>query len=156
MQHLTTLSTGHSQLPTSQQLWSLEVSAVWMGSDLTALPSSPGQRGKPWSGMSRAGTLLRPATYACMSSSRAGSLADHAAERKRSLYEELSITHIFQPIAFESTGVFGQDALDFFYDLAQRSRCITHDPLTYLKLCQKISVCMQNFNAVSINGCCTV
>ena len=91
-----------------------------------------------------------------MSSSRAGSLADHAAERKRSLYEELSITHIFQPIAFESTGVFGQDALDFFYDLAQRSRCITHDPLTYLKLCQKISVCMQNFNAVSINGCCTV
>ena len=91
-----------------------------------------------------------------MSSSRAGSLADHAAERKRSLYEELSITHIFQPIAFESTGVFGQDALDFFYDLAQRSRCIMHDPLTYLKLCQKISVCMQNFNAVSINGCCTV
>ena len=37
-----------------------------------------------------------------------------------------------------STGVFGQDALGFFYDLAQRSRCITHDPLTYLKLCQKL------------------
>ena len=91
-----------------------------------------------------------------MSSSRAGSLADHTAERKRSLYEELSITHIFQPIAFESTGVFGQDALDFFYDLAQRSRCITHNPLPYLKLCQKISVCMPNFNAVSSNGCCTV
>ena len=66
MQDLTTLSTGHSQLPTSQQLWSLEVSAVWMGSDLTALPSSPGQRGEPWSGMSRAGTLLRPPTYACL------------------------------------------------------------------------------------------
>jgi hypothetical protein len=44
-----------------------------------------------------------------MASSQAGSLANFAAFRKRALYDELSATHTFQPIAFKSTGVFGED-----------------------------------------------
>ena len=84
-----------------------------------------------------------------MSSSRLGLLAI-AATKKRDLYVELSICHIFQPIAFESTGVFGQDALDFFHDLASHMRTLTNDPLTYLKLCQQISVGIQNYNTTSI------
>ena len=93
-----------------------------------------------------------------MSSSRLGLLANQAATKKRDLYAELSICHIFQPIAFESTGVFGQDALDFFHDLANRTRTrtLTNDPLAYLKLCQRISVCIQNYNTTSILGCCTL
>ena len=89
-------------------------------------------------------------------STQAGSLANFAASRKRALYDELAVTHIFQPIAFESTGVFGQDAPDFFHELSRRSRLLTNDPLSYLKLCQRISVCMQNYNAVSIKGSCIV
>ena len=88
-----------------------------------------------------------------MSSSHAGRLADFAATRKRETYKELSISHHFQPIAFESTGAFGQDALEFVSDLARRSRLITNDPLSYLKICQQISVCIQNFNTISILGC---
>ena len=91
-----------------------------------------------------------------MASSQAGSLANFAASKKRALYDELAITHIFQLIAFESTGVFGQDALGFFHKLSRRSRLLTNDPLSYLKLCQRISVCMQNYNAVSIKGSCIV
>ena len=57
-----------------------------------------------------------------LSSSRAGLVTDHAATKKRALYAELSTCHHFLPIAFESTGAFGQDALDFVYDLAKRCR----------------------------------
>ena len=88
-----------------------------------------------------------------MSSARAGMLADHAADRKRETYRDLLPSHCFMPIALESTGVFGQDALDFIHDVAKRSRLITSDPLSYLKICQCISVCIQNFNAMSILGC---
>ena len=89
-----------------------------------------------------------------MSSSQHELLANHAATKKRDLYGELF--HIFQPITFESTGVFGQDALDFFHDLANRTHTLTNDPLAYLKLCQRISVCIQNYNTTSILGCCTL
>ena len=91
-----------------------------------------------------------------LSSSRAGLLADHAATKKRVLYAKLSTCPHFLPNAFESTGALGQDALDFVYDLAKRCRRLSYDPLSYLKLCQRISVCIQNFNAISILGCCTV
>ena len=44
-------------------------------------------------------------------------------------------------------------ALEFVSDLARRSRLITNDPLSYLIICQQISVCIQNFNTISILGC---
>ena len=88
-----------------------------------------------------------------MSSARAGMLADHAADRKRETYRDLLPSYCFIPIALKSTGVFGQDALDFICDVAKRSRLITNDPLSYLKICQHISVCIQNFNAMSFLGC---
>ena len=88
-----------------------------------------------------------------LSSTQAGKLADAAAIKKRETYQEMATCHHFQPIAFETTGAFGQDALDFIGDLAKRIRQISHDPLSYLKICQRISMCIQNFNAVSILGC---
>ena len=93
-----------------------------------------------------------------LSSSRVGLLADHAATRKRALYAELSTCYHFLVIAFASTGAFGHDALDFVYDLAKCCCRLSYDPLSYLKLSQRIrlSVCIQNFNAISILGCCTV
>ena len=75
-----------------------------------------------------------------LSSSCAGLLAGHAATKKWALYAELLTCHQFLPIAFESTGAFGQDAPDFVHDLGKRSRRLSHDPLSYLKLCQRISV----------------
>lgn len=62
-----------------------------------------------------------------MSSSQVRLLANHAATKKQDLHAELSVCHIFQPITFEATGVFGQDALDFRHDdLATHTRTLTH------------------------------
>ena len=83
----------------------------------------------------------------------AGIVADRAAASKRILYSDLCQSHIFVPIAIESSGSFGKDALDFLHDLSRRIRQKSKDPQSYLKLCQKISVCIQRFNSVSVLGC---
>ena len=38
-----------------------------------------------------------------------GLVAERAARRKRDVYKDLPATHVFIPIAFELTGVFGND-----------------------------------------------
>ena len=88
------------------------------------------------------------------SSIQAGAVAEKAAAIKCRHYADLRSSHYFVPLAFESSGVFGQDALSFFKDLACRSRAITQDPLSYIKLCQRVSVTIQNFNTASILGTC--
>ena len=93
-------------------------------------------------------------TYLPLSSSAMGLVADRAADKKRSIYRDLASSHIVMPVALESSRVLGRDALDFLSNIARRSKSLTKDPLTYLKLCQQISVCVQNFNCASIMGCC--
>ena len=84
-----------------------------------------------------------------------GALADMAAQRKLETYKDISQSHVFIPVALESTGAFGSHASDFFHQLAARIRSVSNDPLEYLKLCQRISICIQNFNCASILGCCS-
>ena len=84
-----------------------------------------------------------------------GLVADMAASRKLDKYQEISRSHCFIPVAVETTGAFGKDAIDFLHQLASRMRSQSKDPLEYLKLCQRLSVCIQNFNCVSILGCCS-
>ena len=66
-----------------------------------------------------------------MASREAGSVANLAVPKKCNLYNELSNNHHFQPIAFESTGAFSSDALDFIHDLAKLACLIqvTHCPI---------------------------
>ena len=93
-------------------------------------------------------------TYLPLSSSASGLVADRAADKKRSIHRDLASSHIVVSVALESSGVLGRDALDFLTNIARWSKSVTKDPLTYLKLCQQISVCVQNFNCASIMGCC--
>ena len=83
----------------------------------------------------------------------AGFVVNCAAASKRLLYSDLCQSYTFIPIAVESAGSIEKDALDFLHDLGRRTRSKTKDPLSYLKLCQKISVCIQRFNSVSVLGC---
>ena len=86
----------------------------------------------------------------------AGIVADRAAYSKRLLYSDLCQSYIFIPFAVESAGSFGKDALDFLSELGRRTRLKTKDPLSYLKLCQNLSMCIQRFDTVFILGCsCT-
>ena len=83
------------------------------------------------------------ASNLALDSTRAVAVADKAATAKRRLYSELCTSHHFVPVVLESTGVFGQDAAACFKDLGKRTRTHTGDPLSYLKLCQRISVIIQ-------------
>ena len=44
----------------------------------------------------------------------AGAVANKAEERKKAKYAELATTHLFIPLAVETTGVFGSEARAFF------------------------------------------
>ena len=87
------------------------------------------------------------------SSKGAGFVANRAAASKRLLYSDLCQSYSFIQIAVESAGSIGKDALDFLHDLGRCTRSKTKDPLSYLKLCQKISILIQRFNSVSVLGC---
>ena len=82
-----------------------------------------------------------------------GIVADMAPQKKWGVYEEISRTHIFVPMAVETSGVFGKEALKFVHGLASRIRSVSNYPLEYLRFCQRISACIQNFNCASILGC---
>ena len=92
-------------------------------------------------------------TYSSLAVSGAGLVANCAESRKKDLYRHLEPTHIFIPIGLETTGVFGNEALAFFKDLASRLRIRSNDSQSFLHLCQRISVIVQKFNAMSILGC---
>ena len=70
---------------------------------------------------------------------------------------EICIIYIYIYIyTVETTGSFSEDTIAFLHELANRIRSQTHDPLQYIKLCQRLSICVQNFNCASIMGCCTL
>ena len=79
-----------------------------------------------------------------------GRVTDMATHRKKDIYLDLARNHLFVPVAVETTGSFGEDTVAFLHELANRIRSQTHDPLQYIKICQRFSICVQNFNCASI------
>ena len=98
----------------------------------------------PWLGMSP--------TYLSLASSGASRVANLAKTRKKHLYQEIEPTHHFIPIAIETSSIFSDEALAFFKELGYRLRSKTQDSQSFNQICQRISVCMQIFNSVSILG----
>ena len=95
-------------------------------------------------------------TYRSLAASGAELVAKQAEDRKTRIYQALNATHIFIPIAIETSGVFGGEALAFFKDIGYRMRSKTQDPQSFFHLCQQISVCIQQFNSVSVLGSCSM
>ena len=91
-------------------------------------------------------------TYVSLAASGAGKVANLAETRKKQLYRELEPTHHFIPVAIETSGVFGDEALALFREIGLRLRSRTHEPQSFHQICQRISVCMQKFNSVSVLG----
>ena len=79
------------------------------------------------------------------SSTGTGLLANHPIAQRRRLYQEFISCHRFAPIiiAFESAGTFGKYVLDLSKKLPNDLAASQKHPLTYLKLCQQIRVCIQ-------------
>jgi len=91
-------------------------------------------------------------SYVHLASQSAGGAAEAAASRKTSKYADLPVTHIFQPLAFETHRTTHSSATDFLNAVGGRSNAVKKDPCTrYDFFWQRISVVLQRFNAILIS-----
>ena len=82
----------------------------------------------------------------------AGAAAAKAEASKIAKYTEISTTHVFIPLAFETLGAWGEQARNFISDLRRRLMAITGDMRETDFLRQRLSIAIQRGNALSIRG----
>ena len=81
-----------------------------------------------------------------------GAVAKDAENHKMTNYSSLSAQYDFRPIAVETLGAPGDEALTFFRDLGQRIAAATAEPRSFQFLMQRVSVAVQRGNAACIVG----
>ena len=79
-------------------------------------------------------------------------VAAKAESLKDEKYSDLFHTHEFAPIAVESSGVFGPQSLTFVKELGRRLRYQTGEEKAGTYLIQRLSIAVQQGNAISILG----
>src|SRR6218665_2413740 len=92
------------------------------------------------------------ASYLHLSSSVPGGAEEHAADRKRNKYAYLHASHEFVPIAVETLGPINREGCEFLLELGRRGAGVSGDPRETVFLFQRLSVCIQRFNAVAYRG----
>src|SRR6218665_1511483 len=92
------------------------------------------------------------ASYLHLSSSVPGGATKHAADRKRNKYATLPASHEFVPIAVETLGPINREGREFLLELGRRGVGVSGDPRETVFLFQRLSVCIQRFNAVAYRG----
>ena len=90
-------------------------------------------------------------SYLPASSALAASAAEAAATRKEAKYADLPASFSFQPIAVETLGPINESAVDFLRELGRRISVKTNDERQTAFLFQRLSVTMQQFNAVILH-----
>jgi len=86
------------------------------------------------------------------SSLAAGSAAAEAETHKNIKYAELSRTYAFVPVAVETFGAWGADALSLTSDLGARMSVISGEPRSTAFLRQRLDIAIQRGNAVAVRG----
>ena len=104
-----------------------------------------------WCGMPHAQTHT-PYVYISHATREAGAVAHRAEHLKVSKYAHLDSSHHFIPVAVETSGVFGPEALSFIQDLSRHLRQVTGEPRSLEYLLQQISVAVQQGNAAAVLG----
>ena len=56
------------------------------------------------------------------------------------------------PLAIETSGVWGEEAMRLFTEIGKRTAVVTHEPRSTTFLRQRISVAVQSGNEACING----
>jgi Reverse transcriptase (RNA-dependent DNA polymerase) len=87
-------------------------------------------------------------SYMATAASEAGAVAELAAARKRSKYQDLTAQYDFYPLAFESHGAMCTDSMELLGELGRRMSIKTGENRETAYLFQRISVIIQRFNAV--------
>ena len=91
-------------------------------------------------------------SYLRLTSASAGAAAELASTRKNDKYGQLIATYHFVPLAFETMGPINNSGMDFIKDLGLLLTKTTGDPKETCYLLQRLSVCIQRFNAVAFRG----
>eukprot|EP00731_Ephydatia_muelleri_P027797 Em0019g670a len=71
---------------------------------------------------------------------------------KKEKYALLSKSHHFVPIAVETSGALGPDALSLLTDISRRQQSMTHDHQSLPFLLQRVSIALQHGNVASVLG----
>ena len=80
----------------------------------------------------------------------AASAAEEAEKLKRLKYPALVQRFQFEPIAIETSGVFGPSSIKIIREIGQRLRAATGEPRETSWLKQRLSIAVQRGNAVTI------
>lgn len=82
-----------------------------------------------------------------------GVIATDAETKKRQKYSSINTSiYIFQPIAIETLGAFGNNAIEFICELGQRLQIVSKDTRAKMFLLQRLSVAVQRGNAACVLG----
>lgn len=92
------------------------------------------------------------ATHICRTSRAAGAAAEYQAVAKHQKYAPLEQGYIFIPLAVETAGCWGAEAIQFIKDLGRRLRQKNCDPRSGSFLVQRLSIAIQRGNAASVMG----
>lgn len=91
-------------------------------------------------------------SYVHASSRQAGSAATEAELKKQQKYQDLCAGIDFMPVAIETSGVWGQLAIELVTEIGRRIAEVSHEPRSTSFLRQRIAVAVQRGNATCING----
>eukprot|EP00914_Ancora_sagittata_P018302 GHVO01036175.1.p1 GENE.GHVO01036175.1~~GHVO01036175.1.p1 ORF type:complete len:110 (-),score=14.17 GHVO01036175.1:248-577(-) len=81
------------------------------------------------------------------------SAAANAERSKRLKYLELSLKYHFQPIAFETSGVWGPETANFMKVMKRKLHSSTGDHRDFHYLCQLLNITINLGNTASIISC---
>ena len=85
-------------------------------------------------------------------SNEAGSAAATAEMKKIQKYSDILPAVDFVPMAIETSGVWGRQALDLINEIGRRIAAVTHEPRSTAFLRQRISVAVQRGKAYCVRG----
>ena len=75
---------------------------------------------------------------------------DCSSSRKKTKYSNLLSSHVFTPVAIETSGVFGPETEAFIKELGRRLWQVTEQ--SHQHLVQRLSIALQRGNAASVLG----
>ena len=112
----------------------------------------PWARGETF-GMGRDSTRhLYAESHLANTAATPGAAANQAAQQKTDKYCSLQSTHIFCPVAIETSGTWNAMAVDLVQEIGRRSTNVTEDSRETTFLFQRLSMALQQGNAVAFQN----
>ena len=121
------------------------------GKRLDSITMVPWERGKLLVWDATCTDTFAP-SYLARATNELGAVAAMAETRKKGKYATMDPSHSFQPIAVETTGVFGPETLSFISALGSRICQTSGEKKSFSFLLQHLAVAIQRGNSACVMG----